>query len=622
MHITRTTKIFAVAVAGLTLGAAGISAGAGGGSAPTADHAADPTSNTIEFARTATDALADTAGTNAAAARPSADADLDTSRGADDSATTNAGVEHDDEPAPRPADGEPAASTTDLGHEPVDEPSTEASDAPAPPEPSEPEQPDDEIDEPTAPGEPGVVHGHGAHPEPPPPTPGASSELASIPNEPPPAPTIPGPVDISTPLPGPDPAPIDDFVVPQDPTPIPGPSDLQTNPIPGHVGEITSGLTGCQLDCVTSALLSANPANPNVQLDVETTIPVHFEIEITETGTDSSQLFNNPGYDTTYGFDISPLKPDTTYDLMMIAIDQDGHSQMYEHQFTTVDVIDGFAGNAKGCALDCITEGVVDKTADFSKVELHIETSSPAAMQVWVSTGEPTWVDDPDAKPAYDPVLDNDTPSTSWTFDVSNLDESTTYHVVARAEDEFGVHFRVGEFTTDDDPNVNVSVGFERITVTHDGDKHALNRGEIAFGWGFNSEQIGWRSEEKMHAGSFDLGGSNTKWFSIDADTGVIPEPMVNADERDADGLVEFCSAGDGITDEPIYIASCDSKTNVATFGRDLTLAEIEEYETCLAYGVTTAGVGARCAAISTSTFGTRDDDYAHFIVYVSFFIA
>lgn len=616
MHITRPTKIIAVAVAGLTMGTAGIVAGAGS-DAPDATPTGQ--SSTTADNTTATDDT--TVDRRPADDEPAVEPDpAEDPAGEDPGADDTTGLTPpvtDVEPSGTSVDGPAGANDeTDAGHAPADEPDR-------PDEPDEPDEPADEVDEPEAPGEPGEVHaGDMARSEPaPPPPPGAASELAGIPNDPPPPPTIPGPADFSTPLPGPHPE-IDDLVPPEDPTPIDGPSDFQMTPAPSHLGDISSGLTGCQLDCVTSALLSANPSNPDVHLDVEATVPVHFEIEVTETGTNSSLMFNNPGYDTTYDFHVAPLEPDTTYDLTMIAIDQDGHSQVYAHRFTTVDIVDGFAGNAQGCALDCITEGVVDKTGDFSKVEIHLETNSPATMQVWLSTEEPTWVDDPGAKPAFGPILDSETPSTSWTFDVPDLDELTTYHVVAKAEDGFGTHYRVGQFTTDANPNVNVQVGFERIIVTHDGDKHALNRGEITFGWGFGNAGLGWRAEEKMHPGSFDIGGSNTQWFSVDADDGTVPNPVLNARERDADGLVEFCALGGGLDLAPVYRSHCDSKSNVAMFGYDLALADIEQFESCVAMGITTAGVGARCAAISTGAHGTNDDDYTRFIAYVSFFVA
>ncbi|MDJ0767638.1 MAG: hypothetical protein QNJ12_02550 [Ilumatobacter sp.] len=491
---------------------------------------------------------------------------------------------------------------------------------------SEPSNPDTEPADPErpAPGEPGVVDGEEGTtdppPPPPPPPPSDLIELASVPKPPPPLPPIPGPVDLVTLPMDPGPGPIDDYAAPVDPTPWNVGTDFQVVAIPGYLGDFSSGYSGCQLECVTTALLSSNPVNPNVQLDATTTVPVHFEVEVNETYGDWGKHFNNPGYDTEWSTTLGPLQPDTTYDLTLIAIDQDGHSKVYEHQFTTVAIIDGFASNAKGCALACITEGTVEIDGAPNDVEVHVKTNTPAALQVWLSTFEPTWVDDPDAKPAYDPVHESDTPSTSTTFDVKDLEYATLYHVVARAHDDHGDHYRVGTFQTGAEPQVDVLVTFEEITVTHDGDEGDSNRGEIRFSWGFDGTGIGGRSEQKMHPGKVSIDGSNAKWFRFDPTAESIPNPTIGAHERDWDGLIEWCSYGWGPGVEPSYVADCDMKTNVAHHGGPVSLEQIEAFPPCSQFGVD-AGAGARCAALGSSVFGTRDPDYVHFSAVVSFVV-
>jgi len=505
-------------------------------------------------------------------------------------------------PTPSPADSDDHPVSDSSGETPADEP-------------TDPEQP--------APGLPGVIEGESAGnpPPPPPPTP-TPSALISVPKPPPPLPSIPSPVDLVTPPMDPGPPPIDDFVSPVDPTPFDGPTDFKVTPVPGHLGTITSGFSGCQLECVTSALLSANHVNADMTLDVNTTVPVHFEVEVNEVGGDWGEHFNNSGYAEQWSTTLGPLAPDTTYDLTLIAIDTDGFSKMYDHRFTTADIVDGFASNHTGCALECITSGSVQIDGDPNDVEVQVVTNTPAALQVWVSTGAPTWVDDPDAKPLPETlVYSNENPSTSWTFDVNGLDFDTEYHVVARAFDDHGEHYRVGTFQTGADPSIGVLVTFEEINLTYDGDKGKLNRGEVAFGWGFDDGLLGYRSEEKMHARTIDLGSNNARWFAVDADGGSIPNPIMVATERDADGLVEFCAAGVGLSTSSHYIADCDTKTNTAHFGGSITLADIESFPTCAEFGVE-AGIGTRCAALGSAVFGTRDDDYAHFSVIVSFWVA
>jgi hypothetical protein len=492
--------------------------------------------------------------------------------------------------------------------------------APSPSESNEPvgDEPSDEVDEPEAAGEPGVVEP--VDPVDPPVLPpvGGPTDLAPVPKPTPPTPTIPGPVDLTTPPPAPHPS-IDDLVAPIDATPFDGPTDFQVIPLPGHLDTLSSGLTGCELECVVTALLTANDVNPTVHLAVETTVPVHFEVEVAKVGGTGSTYFNNPGYDTSWNTALSPLQPDTTYDLTLIAIDQDGHSKIYEHQFTTVDIVDGFAGNAQGCALQCLVEGTVDKTDSFDTVEVHLGSNSSAALTVWVSTSEPGWVGDIPLMPAEAVVFDSDTPSTSWTFDVDGLAGETTYHIVVRAEDDWGVDHQIGTFVTDQEPPTLVEITFEKIHVLYDGDSGSLNKGELSFSWGFDGTSIGHRSEEKMHAGTvITLGGDNGAQFAV-SDELSVPNIGVAGSERDWDGKTEFCAMGYGIPNVAMEIDDCDAKINVAQLGGGVWyLADVESAPTCASMGETIADADARCAWIGTPNHG---GDYARFNVLISFSI-
>jgi hypothetical protein len=59
-----------------------------------------------------------------------------------------------------------------------------------------------------------------------------------------------------------------------------------------------------------------------------------------------------------------------------------------------------------------------------------------------------------------------------------------------------------------------------------------------------------------------------------------LPTVRVAAYERDADGLVEFCSAGDGIQDTPGYNGGCDVKWNVAASGA-LDVRDLDDLDDC-----------------------------------------
>jgi hypothetical protein len=452
---------------------------------------------------------------------------------------------------------------------------------------------------------PGIVSGPDPVPAPPAPAPGPTELLNPVPKPEPPKPAIPGPTDL---LPG---NGGDD-----DPTPLDGPTDFQLTPLPGHLGNLSSGLTGCQLECVTRAQLISNDFNANVMLEIDAKVPVHVEVEVTKTGTNSSKHFTKAGYGTAWALSLSPLQPKTKYDLKLIAIDQQGHSKVFEHQFTTVDIIDGLAGNAQGCALQCITVGSVHKTDQFSKVQLHIETNSPARYDVWVSTSEPGWIGDAPILPLEAKVYENANPSTSATFDVTGLQADTVYHVIARAEDGWGIDHRVGTFRTDQAPPVAVTVTFERIRVTYDGDKGALNRGELSFSWGFDGTSIGHRGEEKMHAPTdIDLTSHNSRTFLLPAQGWSLPWIGVSGAERDWDGKVEFCAAGTGVAAAPFHSADCDTKTNVARTAGSFTQAEMAGLLDCSAWGFTGSKATHKCLLLVTPDMG---DDYAQFTALVS----
>ena len=509
------------------------------------------------------------------------------------------------------------ATATSTPGDPAVEPTTpvegatagaDTPDAPSTPTPAETApadlDPGDPGEEPDLPGVvPGDVDGPDPDPLPPLPEPGPTEFLSPV-DKPDPTPHVPGPADL---LPG--------IGGDPDPTPIDGPSDFRVTPLPSHVGTITSGLTGCELECVTRAQLISNGLNPDVVLEIDATVPVHAEIEITDVAADDSFHVNKAGYDTSWAIPID-LDPDTQYELELMVIDQDGVSRMFEHTFTSVDVVDGFAGNAKGCALQCITEGSIVKTDHFSKVRLHVETNSPARLDVWVSTDAPTIVGGVPTLPLSAKVHENVNPSTSSTFDVIGLEANTTYHVIARAEDDFGVDHQVGTFHTDNAAPIPVTVTFEKIRLTYDGDKWKSNRGEVSFRWGLEGHAIGHRDEEKMKAPkNITLSSHNSATYLLPAEGWELPWIGVSAAERDWDGLAEFCAAGTGVASEPFYNAACDTRINVARTPGNVTQADLDSALPCHSYGVTGERADLPCLFLDAPW---QNDEYTTFDVVVS----
>ena len=515
----------------------------------------------------------------------------------------------------------PAASTdaTDATGDPVVVPdgTAPASTQPVESDPATPQADIQDDGEALAPGPAGAVEGDELADAPPAsPPPGTSTELEPVATSASP-PYVPPPYELVTPPPAPD--PIDDEATPVDPTPIDGPGGFQVTPLPGYLGELSSGLTGCQLECITSALLSAMPANADVGLDLVAKVPVHVEIEL-ETAGDSIHL-NNPGYDTEWHTVLSPLAPHTTYDLTLIAIDQEGHSKVYEHQFTTVDVVGGYTSGLEGCALTCLVSGTVDTTDDATAVQVHVATDVPAFLDLYVSTDPPAWDDHGVPSMPWSQRVHHDSGAmgADWTIGVHDLEPDTTYHVLAKAWDDHGTDHRVGTFHTDPAPPLQVRIAVEFIDVTFDGDENpSWNRGELSFGWGFDGVAIGTRSEDKMHEGSIVLHDHNFAWFIVDDPTDWLPSAGVRATERDGDGKIEFCTAGNGIPATPTYIDDCDAKSNVASTGLGVTVESIAALPSCASLGVAVPHPDARCKIIQSPDVG---NDYPRFDAVVSFVV-
>lgn len=486
----------------------------------------------------------------------------------------------------------------------------------APVDANDPEQP--------APGEPGTyLDGEIADdplPAPPPVSPPSGpTDLVAVPKPPPPLPEIPGPVDLVIPPMDPGPPPIDDLVAPSDATPYAGAADLRATPTPGRSGTLDSGLIGCQLECVTSAVLTSSPSGPDVVLDLATNVPAHLEVYVRDADGGPTERFDSPGFRMVWSMPIAPLEPDTTYDMAVLVEDRGENTREILHRFTTPAVLDGFATDATGCQLECLTVGTVRPDGAPNDVEVHVESNSPAALQVFFTTAEPTWIDDPTAKPPPEShVFGNDNHATSWTFDVKDLEYDTLYHVVAIGRDEHGEHHLVGTFRTGTRPSIDVLVKFEQVTILHDGDPGA-DRGEIELRWGFDDWVLGGRSEEKLSEVTLDLRGNTVKVFRFDPTTQSIPNFHVSATERDADGLAEYCTFDiRGL--EPHYSSSCDRRRNVAHHGGPIGMEEILALPRCLDWGII-AGDDARCIAIGTATFGSDHPQYVHLSAIVSFYV-
>lgn len=568
---TRKVQIAAVFATALLTGSVALAA-SGGGDAPTADAPGITTAAGYD------DAVGPIDATSPATAAASAQRSEAMSSSTTDASTTTSA---------------PAASQP----EPED----------APPDPSAAQF----EEEPPAPGNPGEVGGGGpaeVPDDPPAPTPPAldAVDLAPVPQPEPPDPPEP-PV-----------LPAIDFVAPTDDPEPPHTTvgDLVAVPPSPGIGSLAGNESGCALQCVKKAILQPNAMTPDVSLEVETTVAARIDVTLTDSVSGGELLFTSSGFKTKWQTVLQPLVPDRSYDLVLEAIDEDGQKQVHTHQFTTIEPVQlpgDLVGNATGCALQCITAGVVDHTAQFDVVSMHVTTDTPASLAVWVSTSEPGWVGGTPILPATAQVAVPGAMSTEWTFDVGGLAPDTTYHAIVRAEDENGqANHRIGSFHTAEEPSTPVRVEFEKVFVQWDGDPHwgGLDRGELSFAWGFDGQTLGTRGEEKLYGGdTVVLSSHNAQWFEVEPGAH-LPTIMLSGTERDV--AVGYCSYGYGVSSQPAHIKDCGWKINVATMPA-VTVEMIEAMPSCAEFDL---DADRRCASMFTPDKG---DDYAKFQVIVSF---
>src|SRR5690606_19578312 len=91
---------------------------------------------------------------------------------------------------------------------------------------------------------------------------------------------------------------------------------------------------------------------------------------------------------------ITGLEANTTYHVIVRARDGDGNDHYESTDFTTVTPIeaaDTLVAPPSGCLYQCIESGVVAAITHESAT-LQVDTSTAAALDVWVSTDVPGWV--------------------------------------------------------------------------------------------------------------------------------------------------------------------------------------------------------------------------------------
>jgi len=408
--------------------------------------------------------------------------------------------------------------------------------------------------------------------------------------------------------------------------PLVGADVVATNEISAGPGE-----GGCSLQCITRAQLSTGYSSPDVGLDVGTTVPAKVRVYLSTNppviDQDGNPKFpgkppkaTSPDGVQSWKTTLANLQPTTKYFIIVEATDADDDTAYRHGSFTTITPVQqggglATAGPEPGCSAGCITKASVTPGDGSAPAKVVVRTHTPATFELMLSTEPPTTVDGHphfDKKPVWHASgLDY---IEAWDHQVSGLQPATTYHGIVVARDANGHRsYATGKFTTD---GIDVVITVHNVRVVGDGDKGGKNRGELTFTWGVgeSGSVAGFRGEERIHSGrDVQFGRSSSAYVVYDAQ-GVLPLVRAVAFERDPDGKVEFCAAGDGGKTEPGASGGCDTKWTVAT-SSEVRAGDLDRLPGCAAMGVTEEWVDG-CLRIES---GHHGDDYPAFYVVVSY---
>jgi hypothetical protein len=394
-------------------------------------------------------------------------------------------------------------------------------------------------------------------------------------------------------------------------------------------GQLSAGedAGGCANQCIVKAWLTPNVSTPDLSLEVKTHTPATIRMWVAKQAPNGLAVPDaaSPAGATAWTTSVSPLQPATKYFLLLKATDGNGKTSTRATSFTTITPYENPGGLANpggpaGCAVQCITTAKLTAGGDFSSKKLEVKSNTPARFQAMASTKAPTYHQGvPSFATADSSSLSGLEYLGTWTTTLSKLAGATTYHVIVRATDAKGHDaYRVGTFTTPPEPTRDVGITFLSIRVTHDGDSSWKNRGELSFAWGVGDTKVGSLAEDKISDPATVGVPRGKSIFVVNDAKGFLPTVYVSASERDADGLVEFCSMGTGVPHEAGSNGDCDAKWNVASSGI-VSVDGIATMPRCTAFGLSEVYEDTACMQLETVSHG---DDYPRFTAIVAFNIS
>lgn len=424
------------------------------------------------------------------------------------------------------------------------------------------------------------------------------------------------------------------------PIPIP---PFESDPSDDDGGAWVPSDFGCMSGCITSAQLTSNPFNPDVELTMTTSVLATKSVWILPPGPFvvdglpahagvSPVAVSGSGND--FQHTIEGLSPETTYRIVIGAVDDLGNSQLATTVFTTAaGMADDFAADGTPCTFGCIESGYVSYGDSYDHVLIDVTASGEVTFELAVSTTAPWYLWD-------DPVVSDDVPvdvgsvtATSFSGEMSGLQPETTYYVLVTATDDHGIYQKaLGQFTTlaappplplpgPDDETTTVYVHFERAHIHETGD--LIGKGEMQFRFGFVSDQgsaYGWEPYQTLAEGDgLDL--EDGGYLEVGADE-IMPPFIVNAIESDPGGPTDLLCPDGGpypLFLDPLVLDCGGEATSSPAVLEGMTLAWMETLNDCAQYNVTGIEGAGKCIVVSSH--GTGHWDYITYDVLIAFLV-
>ncbi len=308
--------------------------------------------------------------------------------------------------------------------------------------------------------------------------------------------------------------------------------------------QITAG-TGCAVQCVKKAVVTATASSAKVEIDTTVTAsvtvtvkphpPAHTDEDLTLAQMKTVHLAV-PGGLTRTAFFLG-LKPDSTYDIWVKATDLEGRSSTRAGTFETLPVkTNGIGGpggidSGLGCSVQCITKALFTQAPpDGAVANAELKTSTNARIQLIVAADQAF----------HEIVFDQTNPwlVRSWKPQVRKLLPGMTYHVVVRATDAQGrISERRGTFNT---VRATALVTVQKIKIINDGDTGKA-KGELFFRYFFAGDEWtsnGWFKLRSGQVASAKARGTSRPGvfyrFSANGD----PQLQVGVTAEECDGVI------------------------------------------------------------------------------------